>query len=202
VRAVGLGSGRYPDCEPLSTSRHSRYVRYMQDLPVQGITVALCVKLSRWRCRDRRCERKTFSDLLPRIARPFARRTRRVSELTHLVGHAAGGRLAEWLMTRLGLPQSDDTILWQLKRHQAERGEVTPVRVAGIDDWSWRKVQLRHCLRAASACPQSQHASLIGVAGQQDDPAQERHRGQEDHAGGEIAGCRLQQPCTARLTAV
>jgi transposase len=42
-------------------------------------------------------------------------------------------------MTRLGLPQSDDTILRQLKRHQTERREATPVRVAGIDDWSWRK---------------------------------------------------------------
>jgi hypothetical protein len=42
-------------------------------------------------------------------------------------------------MKRLGLPQSDDTILRQLKRHQAERGQATPVRVAGIDDWSWRK---------------------------------------------------------------
>ena len=139
VSAVGLGSGRCPDCESLSTSRHSRYVRHLQDLPVQGITVTLRVKLSRWRCRDRGCERKTFSDLLPRIAQPFARRTRRVSELAQLVGHAAGGRPAERLMTRLGLPQSDDTILRQLKRHQAERGEATPVRVAGIDDWSWRK---------------------------------------------------------------
>jgi hypothetical protein len=62
-----------------------------------------------------------------------------VSELAHLIGHAAGGRPAERLMTRLGLPQSDDTILRQLKRHQAERREATPVRVAGIDDWSWRK---------------------------------------------------------------
>ena len=139
VSAVGLGSGQCPDCESLSTSRHSRYVRHLQDLPVQGITVTLRVKLSRWRCRDRGCERKTFSDLLPRIAQPFARRTRRVSELAQLVGHAAGGRPAERLMTRLGLPQSDDTILRQLKRHQAERGEATPVRVAGIDDWSWRK---------------------------------------------------------------
>jgi hypothetical protein len=62
-----------------------------------------------------------------------------VSELAHLIGHAAGGRPAERLMTRLGLPQSDDTILRQLKRHQAERRAATPVRVAGIDDWSWRK---------------------------------------------------------------
>jgi len=123
----------------MSTSHHSRYVRRLQDLPVQGVTVALSVKLNRWRCRNRGCERKTFSDLIPRIARPFARRTRRVSELAHLVGYAAGGRPAERLMRRLGLPQSDDTILRQLKRHQAERGEATPVRVAGIDDWSWRK---------------------------------------------------------------
>jgi transposase len=42
-------------------------------------------------------------------------------------------------MARLGLPQSDDTILRQLKRHQTERGEATAVRVLGIDDWSWRK---------------------------------------------------------------
>jgi hypothetical protein len=42
-------------------------------------------------------------------------------------------------MKRLGLPQSDYTILRHLKRHQAERGGATPVRVAGIDDWSWRK---------------------------------------------------------------
>jgi transposase len=139
VSAEGLGSGRCPDCESLSTSRHSRYLRRLQDLPVQGVTVALNVKVNRWRCCNRGCERKTFSDLLPRIARPFARRTRRVSELAHLIGHAAGGRPAERLMTRLGLPQSDDTILRQLKRHQAERREATPVRVAGIDDWSWRK---------------------------------------------------------------
>ncbi len=139
VNAAGSGSGRCPDCASVSTSHHSRYVRHLQDLPVQGVTVALSVKLNRWRCRNRGCERKTFSDLIPRIARPFARRTRRVSELAHLVGYAAGGRPAERLITRLGLPQSDDTILRQLKRHQAERGEATPVRVAGIDDWSWRK---------------------------------------------------------------
>jgi hypothetical protein len=91
------------------------------------------------RCCNRGCERRTFSDLIPRIARPFARRTRRVSELVHLVGHAAGGRPPERLMKRLGLPQSDDTILRQLKRRQAERGQAATVRVASIDDRSWRK---------------------------------------------------------------
>jgi transposase len=108
-------------------------------LPVQGAAVALSVTMNRWRCHNRNCERKTFSDLILPIAHPFARRTCRVSELAYVVGHSSGGRPAERLMKRLGLPQSDDTILRHLKRHQAERDGATPVRVAGIDDWSWRK---------------------------------------------------------------
>ena len=43
------------------------------------------------------------------------------------------------LMGRLGAPVSDDTILRHLKRRVADRNATTPVRVAGIDDWSWRK---------------------------------------------------------------
>ena len=42
-------------------------------------------------------------------------------------------------MKRLGMPVSDDTILRHLKRQVARRGGKTTVRVAGIDDWSWRK---------------------------------------------------------------
>jgi len=42
-------------------------------------------------------------------------------------------------MKRLGAPVSDDTILRHLKRRVAVREAKTPVRVAGIDDWSWRK---------------------------------------------------------------
>ena len=42
-------------------------------------------------------------------------------------------------MGRLGAPVSDDTILRHLKRGVADRNATTPVRVAGIDDWSWRK---------------------------------------------------------------
>jgi transposase len=41
-------------------------------------------------------------------------------------------------MKRLGVPVSDDTILRHLKRQVARR-RTTKVRVAGIDDWSWRK---------------------------------------------------------------
>jgi hypothetical protein len=40
-------------------------------------------------------------------------------------------------MRRLGLPQGDDRILRNPKRHAASSDK--PLRVVGIDDWSWLK---------------------------------------------------------------
>jgi transposase len=42
-------------------------------------------------------------------------------------------------MKRLGMPVSDDNILRHLKRQVARLQANAAVRVAGIDDWSWRK---------------------------------------------------------------
>jgi transposase len=139
VAAEAPGLGRCPGCDRQSQCRHGWRVRHLQDLPVQGAAVTLNLKVGRWRCRDPRCDRRTFTARLPLIAEPFVRRTRRVSDLARLPTHAAGGRPAERLVTRLGLPQSDDTLLRSLKRHAARRQDKASVRVVGIDDWSWRK---------------------------------------------------------------
>jgi hypothetical protein len=50
---------------------------------------------------------RTFTDRLPTIAAPYARRTRRVGEIVGLLGHSAGGRPGERLMERLGMPVSE-----------------------------------------------------------------------------------------------
>jgi transposase len=136
--AIGEGDQRRPDCGEHSKSRHSWHNRRLQDLPVQGERVALELRLGRWRCRNRRCERQTFVERLPALAAPVARRTHRVIELLQLLGHTARGRPGEMLAARLAIPASDNTILRQLKRRAATRAKA-PVRVAGIDDWSWRK---------------------------------------------------------------
>ena len=106
---------------------------------MQAATVSINLRQARWRCKDLTCPRSTFVDHVRDVAPPFARRTARVAKLALLLAHAAGGRPAERLMTRLGLPQSDDTLLRALKRHGSARSEVPAVRVVGIDDWSWRK---------------------------------------------------------------
>src|ERR1700722_13961657 len=139
ISAVGPEVGSCPRCRPPSTRRHSRYFRHLQDLPVQGAAVVVKMQVSRWRCLNRECERETFTDQLPEIVCPHARRTQRIAELVHLFGHGTGGRPGEKLMKRLGMPISDDTILRHLKRQVARLHAKTTVRVAGIDDWSWRK---------------------------------------------------------------
>jgi len=110
-----------------------------QDLPVQGKPVTVKLRLSRWRCAHGECARRTFTDRLPTVADPYARRTRRVGEIVGLLGHSTGGRPGERLMQRLGMPVSDDTILRQLKRDAAIAQRASEIRVVGIDDWSWRR---------------------------------------------------------------
>ncbi len=122
----------------ISRSRHSWHVRRLQDLPIQGVSATLELRSGRWRCHNEQCARKTFVEKLA-SALQFARKTRRVGELVRLFGHAAGGRVSERLLTRLGMPVSDSAILRQLKGHVREHRESVPLRAIAIDDWSWRK---------------------------------------------------------------
>jgi hypothetical protein len=140
VRAEGRTRSECPPCGTQSTARHSRYWRQLQDLPVQGKRVALQLRLSRWRCRNRECEQAIFRERLGEVVAPWARRTSRVEEL--LVGHCTGGRAAEFLLKRLAMAVSDDTILRRIKRRaRAARHGEQRLRVVGVDDWAWKKGQ-------------------------------------------------------------
>jgi transposase len=129
-----------PRCGALSNSRHSTYSRALRDLSAQGAPVIVNARLGRWRCRNRKCDQRIFAERLPGLAAPLARRTTRLAKIVQLLGHSTGGRPAERLLRRLGMPVSDTTILASLKKEQASaRSGNSAVHVAGIDDWAWRK---------------------------------------------------------------
>jgi transposase len=140
VDAVGRFSAACPECGARSTSRHSRYRRKLQDLPVQGKAVTLHLQMGRWRCRNVGCPRKIFAERVPRVAVPWARRTNRLRDLVCMVGHGMGGRPGERLMHQLGMPVSDDTLLRSVKRVQYDLAPSS-LRVVGVDDWAWKKGQ-------------------------------------------------------------
>jgi transposase len=107
---------------------------------VQGSPVRLHLQVGRWRCGNDGCPRKIFTERVPELAVPWARRTNRLREVVRLIGHGMGGRPGERLLSRLGMPVSDDTILRAIKRVEVETGTVPP-RVVGVDDWAWKKGQ-------------------------------------------------------------
>jgi hypothetical protein len=131
-----------PGCGTQSESRHSTYRRTLRDLSAQGAPVVVNARLGRWRCRNQQCDRRIFVERVPGFAAPFARRTARLAEIVRLLGHSADGRPSERLMRRLGMPVSDTTILASPMKHARVRPEgsaAAVVRVAGVDDWAWRK---------------------------------------------------------------
>ena|SRR3984957_2161146 len=75
VAAEGNNSAVCPNCATRSSSRHSRYHRKLQDLPVQGSPVLLDLQVGRWRCGNGRCARKIFTERIPTLATPWAKRT-------------------------------------------------------------------------------------------------------------------------------
>ena len=131
-----------PRCGALSNSRHSTYLRTLRDLSAQGAPVIVRARLGRWRCRNPKCDQRIFAERMPGLAAPLSRRTTRLAEIVRLLGHSAGGRPSERLTRRLGMPVSDTTILASLKRAakvSSENCADAAVRVAGVDDWAWRK---------------------------------------------------------------
>ena len=58
-----------PGCGTQSKSRHSAYSRTLRDLSAQGAPVIISARLARWRCRNRRCDRRIFTERLPGLRR-------------------------------------------------------------------------------------------------------------------------------------
>jgi len=141
MEADGQDSAVCPGCQSVSRSRHSRYWRSLQDLPIQGTPVILRVHVGRWRCRNAGCERRIFTERPFKVCAPHARQTKRSDEIIAVVGRALGGRPGQRLMGRLGMPLSADTLIRRVKG--AARWSALPrvIRVLGVDDWAWCKGQ-------------------------------------------------------------
>ena len=129
---------RCPVCGHASGRVHSRYQRTLADLPWQGRIVALRVQARRFRCAKRECPRRVFTERLPDIAGPRARRTARLADIQRHIGLALGGEAGSRLAVRLTVPVSAATLLGMLRRGAPEAVEQAP-RVLGVDDWAWRR---------------------------------------------------------------
>jgi transposase len=126
-----------PSCDQPSQRVHSRYQRTLADLPWAGRQVNLHVQVRRFYCPNPTCPRTTFSERLPALVAPSARRTGRLAQEQCALGFDLGGEAGARTAQRQGMPVSPDTLL-RLVRDRPLQPAQTP-RVLSVDDWAKRK---------------------------------------------------------------
>jgi len=91
----------------------------------------------RFFCDTRECPRRIFTERLPGIVAPYARRTVQVDIWLHLVGLAVGGEAGARLLSSLGVHTSPDTVLASVRSLMVP--PYAPPRVVGVDEFAFRR---------------------------------------------------------------
>jgi transposase len=126
-----------PLCHQPAQRVQSKYTRTLADLPWASTRVQLQLHVRRFFCPNPTCIRKIFTERLPDLVVPYARRTNRLRDQLLAAGFALGGEAGARHCARQGMPISPDTLLALLRRSFAP-AHPTP-RVLGVDDWSFRR---------------------------------------------------------------
>jgi transposase len=138
VRATQT-SAPCPLCATPTRHIHSDYMRTLADLSWADYRVRLHLRVHKWFCRNRSCRRRIFTERLPTVAAPWARRTLRLAQRLVTLGMALGGTAGAHLSHQWHLMVSRHTLL-RLLRRQPAPSFPTPT-VLGVDDFALRKRQ-------------------------------------------------------------
>lgn len=129
-------------CHTSAHRVHSRYQRTLADLPLAQLPVRLQLHVRRFNCDNPACSHKTFSETVPDMIIPSARRTVRLTTEQRQLGLEVGGEVGARTAKRQGMPVSAATIL-RLVRHKPPADcstRPTPAKI-GVDDFAFRKGQ-------------------------------------------------------------
>ncbi len=130
-------TARCPICGKLSGRIHSRYTRTLADLPWQGVPVTVHLRVRRFFCDQKACNRAIFAEPLPGVAARYGRRTERLDGWFTHVSFALGGEAGSRLLKDLGVVVSGDTLLNHIRSSRLWASR-TP-RVLSVDDFAFRR---------------------------------------------------------------
>jgi transposase len=128
--------GVCPSCGTWSEAVHSHYQRTIADLPWGGQAVRLHLHVRKFYCRQPACTRRVFTERLPHIVAPYARRTARLESILRILAFALGGEPGTRIVERLGMTACSATLLRLIRRVTVP--EQPAPRVLGVDDWAFR----------------------------------------------------------------
>jgi transposase len=126
-----------PFCTTPARRIHSHYERTLADLPWAVYRVCLQLRVRKWFCRNRHCPRRIFTERLPTVAAPWARRTLRLAQRLVALGVALGGTAGVRLGHAWDLAVSRNTLLRGLRRLPLPI--LSTPSTLGVDDFALRK---------------------------------------------------------------
>jgi transposase len=102
-------------------------------MPWHDVPFRLRLYVRRFFCDAPSCTCCIFTERLPGLVAPYARRTQRLDQWLCAVGFALGGEAGARLLRTLGLASSADTLLRRV-RSTPDPERALP-RIVGVDDW-------------------------------------------------------------------
>ncbi len=128
-----------PICERLARRVHSHYTRAVTDVPWHAVSFRLELHVRRFFCDCPDCPRHIFTERLPGVVAPYARRTQRLAAWVRAVGFALGGNAGMRLLSALGVVASADTLVREVRRTTLPPAPAC--QVVSVDDWCLRRGQ-------------------------------------------------------------
>jgi transposase len=127
-----------PVCQYPARRIHSRYRRTVADLPWAHYRVVLQLGVRKFFCANGQCPRRIFTERLPGVVAPWARRTQRLLQWLAHIAVALGGAAGVQLSRCLGVPVSRRTLLRVLR--QLPLPSFASPTVLGVDDVAlWKR---------------------------------------------------------------
>jgi transposase len=126
-----------PICRQSSRRVHSRYQGTLEDLSLAQYRLTLQVKVRKFFCLNTACPRRIFTERLPEVAAPWARKTMRFVQQLQQISLALGGAAGSQLVQQLGYRVSGSSLLNYLKQLCLPPIEVP--KHLGVDDFAFRR---------------------------------------------------------------
>lgn len=126
-------SAQCPLCCTTTRRIHSYYERTLADLGCVNFSLTLLLQVAKFFCDNSACKRRIFTERLPSVAAPWARKTVRLVERLQAIGLALGGAAGACLAAQVGAVASGTTLLNLLKKLTVPEFEVP--KILGVDDY-------------------------------------------------------------------
>ncbi len=107
-----------PICHQAAHRIHSHYERTLADLPWSEYGVSWQLRVRKFFCTNPDCQRLIFTERLPEVVEPWARKTCRLAQGQTLIARALGGLAGTRLSQALGYSTS------RLKEFGSRKSEV------------------------------------------------------------------------------